>query len=125
MLGTNDARTDNFQSIENFSTDYIILINQIKNIESNPIILLIKPPPLFNNDLDLISENLSMEIIPRIEQLADQFGFGLIDVYSVLVSHQEYFPDGLHPNNEGAYIIADEVYKTIIQIDFDRVGFFR
>ncbi len=114
MLGTNDARTDHFKSIDNFVSDYKKLINELQALESNPKIFLVKPPPLFNNTLSLENENLLEGIIPRIEQIASEKGLPVIDVYSALENHLEYFSDGVHPNSEGATIIANEVYEAII-----------
>jgi len=114
MLGTNDARTDHFKSIENFVPDYMKLINEIQEIESNPKIFLVKPPPLFDNELELKNVNLVEKIIPRIEQIANEEGLPIIDVYAALENHPEYFWDGVHPSIEGANAIADEVYEAII-----------
>jgi len=113
MLGTNDARTDNFKSINNFVADYRKLISRIQAIESNPKIFLVKPPPIFDNELELKKVYFRDVVIPRIEQVANELGLYTIDVYSALENHPEYFQDGVHPNNEGATLIAEEVYKTI------------
>jgi len=113
MLGTNDARTDNFKSINNFVVDYMRLISRIQAIESNPKIFLVKPPPIFDNELELEKVDFEDVIIPRIEQIANELDLSIIDVYSALENHPEYFQDGVHPNSEGARIIAEEVYKTI------------
>ena len=115
MLGTNDARTDHFKSIENFVPDYIKLINEIQALESNPKIFLVKPPPIFGNEFELKNVNLVEGIIPRIEQIVNEEGLLIIDVYAVLENHPEYFwNDGVHPNSEGAKVIASEVYEAII-----------
>ena len=115
MLGTNDARTDHFKSIENFVPDYMKLINEIQEIESNPEIFLVKPPPIFDNKFELKNVNLLEEIIPRIEQIANEKGLPIIDVYAALENHPEHFwNDGIHPNSEGANVIANEVYEAII-----------
>jgi len=113
MLGTNDARTDYFKSVDNFVSDYLILIDELQALKSNPEIFLVKPPPLFNNCFSLENVNLLEGIIPRIEQIADEKGLPIIDVYSALENHPEYFQDGVHPNSEGATIIANELYKAI------------
>jgi acyl-CoA thioesterase-1 len=116
MLGTNDARTDYYKSIDNFVSDYMKLINEIQALESNPKIFLVKPPPLFDNKYELKNENLVEGIIPRIEQIADEEGLLIIDVYAALENHPEYFwDDGVHPNSEGATVIANEVYEAIIR----------
>lgn len=113
MFGTNDARTDNFKSIDNFVADYMKLISEIQALNSNPKIFLVKPPPIFDNEFELKSVNLLEGLIPRIEQVANELGLPIIDVYSALENHPEYFQDGVHPSREGATLIASEVYKAI------------
>jgi acyl-CoA thioesterase-1 len=91
------------------------LINEIQALESNPKIFLVKPPPIFDNKYELKNENLLEGIIPRIEQIANEEGLLIIDVYAALENHPEYFwDDGVHPSNEGANVIANEVYEAII-----------
>jgi len=114
MLGTNDARVDHFQAIDNFTSDYKEIINRLKALKSNPKIFLVLPPPLFDNEFDLRNENLVDGIIPRIEQLANELDLPVIDVYSALKDHPEYFPDGVHPNSKGATVIAATVYEAIV-----------
>ncbi|MEM2999340.1 MAG: GDSL-type esterase/lipase family protein [Candidatus Bathyarchaeia archaeon] len=113
MLGTNDARTDYYQQINNFIDDYTRIINNIQTLNSKPRIFLAKPPPIFNNTYDLNGTSFVEGVLPRIEQIAKAFGLPVIDVYTPLANHQEYFPDGVHPNAEGAQIIANTVYKAI------------
>lgn len=112
LLGTNDARVDNYQSIVNFTADYKQLVSEVQALESNPRILLVKPPPILENNFDLRNENLLEGVIPRIEQVSDELGLTLIDVYSPLDGHPECFVDGVHPNYDGAVVIAGEVYKA-------------
>jgi lysophospholipase L1-like esterase len=113
LLGTNDARTDIYQSIDEFVADYEQLVREVQALESKPKIFLVKPPPIFDNDLNLSNANLLEGVIPRIEQVAKALGLTTIDVYTPLVNHPEYFVDGVHPNNEGASLIASEIYKAI------------
>jgi len=113
LLGTNDVRTDNYQSIDEFVADYKQLIGEVQALESNPKIYLVKPPPLFENELDLSSDNLVDGVIPRVEQVANDLGLPLIDAYTPLVGHPEYFVDGVHPDFDGASVIANQVYKTL------------
>jgi lysophospholipase L1-like esterase len=113
MLGTNDAREDHYKSIENFVGDYEQLVRKVQEIESNPRILLVKPPPIFGNELDLSNVHLLEGVIPDIEQVAMDFDLSMIDVYTPLVSHPDCFLDGVHPNNEGANIIAREICEAI------------
>lgn len=114
LLGTNDANNANYPSINKFKDDYEKLINDIQTFTSNPRIFLVKPPPIFTNNLVLNNTNLSEDVIPRIEQIASERSLPTIDVYNVLINHPEDFTDGVHPNQDGARIIASEVYKTIV-----------
>ena len=112
LLGTNDAREDNYQFIANFTFDYKQIVTEMQALESKPRILLVKPPPLFENNLSLSNENLLEGVIPGIEQVADELGLTLIDAYTPLDGHPEYFVDGVHPNYDGASIIASEIYEA-------------
>ena len=113
LLGTNDARADNYQSIDEFVADYKQLVGELQALESNPKIYLVKPPPIFENELELSNDNLVNGVIPRMEQVANDLGLPLIDVYTPLVGHPEYFVDGVHPNFDGASVIANQVYKAL------------
>jgi lysophospholipase L1-like esterase len=113
LLGTNDARADTYQSIDNFVADYEHLVREVQALESKPKIFLVKPPPIFDNEIDLSNANLLEGIIPRIEQVANELGLTTIDVYTPLAGHPEYFVDGVHPNNDCAKLIASEIYKAI------------
>jgi len=113
MLGTNDARTDNYQQINSFLADYERIINSIRALNNKPQIFLVEPPPIFNNTLNLNGTNFVEGVIPRIEQLASTLDLPIINVYTPLINYPQYFPDGVHPNCEGAQIIANTIYKAI------------
>ena len=69
----------------------------------------------YEYEFELKNVNLVEGIIPRIEQIVNEEGLLIIDVYAVLENHPEYFwNDGVHPNSEGAKVIASEVYEAII-----------
>ena len=113
MLGTNDARTDNYQQINSFIADYEKIIDKIQTLKSKPQIFLVEPPPIFNNTLDLNGANLVEGIIPRIEQVASTLKLPMINVYTPLINNPDYFSDGVHPNSEGSQIIANIIYRAI------------
>jgi len=113
MLGTNDARSDNYQKISTFTANYERLLNRTQRWNSTQQIFLVIPPPIFNNTLDLNSTSYVNGVIPRIRQIASDLGLPLIDVYTPLIDHPEYFPDGVHLNSQGAQIIANTIYQAI------------
>ncbi len=113
MLGTNDATYLPTQHIFNFTSDYKKLIEEFQTLTSKPEIWLVKPPPIFNNGTGLSTPDFASQIIPKIQQVANETAHPLIDAYTPLVNHPEDFVDGVHPNGEGAKIIATQVFDAI------------
>ena len=113
MLGTNDAHNDSYQQIDSFVADYTRILNRIANYSSKPQIFVVIPPPVFFNTLGVNKDAYLAGVIPRVQQVAEQLHLQTINVYAPLLNHPEYFPDGLHPNSDGAAIIAQTVYKAI------------
>jgi acyl-CoA thioesterase I len=113
MLGTNDAQPNLKIDNASFVGDYITLIAAFQALSSKPDIWIVLPPPIFSDQGGKIDpEYFKDTLIPFIEQAATQTNLSTIDVFSALASYPEYFPDGIHPTNEAAKLIADEVYKT-------------
>jgi lysophospholipase L1-like esterase len=113
MLGTNDARSDVYPDMERFVADYERLISKFQALKSNPQIFLVKPPPILNNDLNISCSDFLDGVIPAIEQVANETGLPLIDVYTPLLNHPEYFVDGVHLNAEGGEVVANLIAQTI------------
>ena len=113
MLGTNDARIDTYEKVSNFTANYERMINRTQHWNSTQQIFLVVPPPIFNNALDLNSTSFAEGVVPRIHQVADDLGLAIIDVYTPLIGHPEYFPDGVHPDCEGTRVIANIIYNAI------------
>jgi lysophospholipase L1-like esterase len=112
MLGTNDAYLGAEQRAS-FVKDYTKLVNSFQTLPSNPKIYILIPPPVYNNPSDLNGTIVKNDILPLVKQTATNLGLPLIDVNTVLIDHPEDFKDGIHPNSEGAAIIANQVYNAI------------
>lgn len=117
MLGTNDANTDLKQSNSSFIDDYVKLVGEFQGLASKPKVWIVKPPPIFNNTAGLSSQYLSQNVIPSIEQVANKTNTPIIDVYTPLAGHSEYFIDGVHPNTEGSQAIATTIHNALILQD--------
>jgi len=48
-----------------------------------------------------------------IKKVALQNSVKVIDIHTLLSNKKDLFPDTLHPNAEGARIMAEYVYQTI------------
>jgi lysophospholipase L1-like esterase len=115
MLGTNDAQPNLEQNNASFVGDYVKLVAAFQGLPSKPKIWIVLPPPIFSNQSGKLNpEYFNTTIIPSIEQTADETNLPIINVYSALTSHSNYFLDGEHPNSEGAKLIADTIFKSII-----------
>ena len=113
MLGTNDARTNVIESATAFVNDYVTLLTEFQSLASKPKIWIVQPPPIFNNTANISSECFVQNVIPSIKQVANALDLPLIDAYTPLLGHSEYFPDGVHPDNNGANIIANAIYSEL------------
>jgi acyl-CoA thioesterase-1 len=113
MLGTNDAQTDLNESNAAFVADYVKLVTEFQSLTSKPKVWIVQPPPIFNNSANLSTDYFAQNVIPSIKQVATEMNLPLIDAYSPLVNHSEYFSDGVHPDCEGAQAIANAVYQAV------------
>ncbi|MDD6021277.1 MAG: GDSL-type esterase/lipase family protein [Oscillospiraceae bacterium] len=118
MLGTNDSKPYNWINRESFINDYEKIIGSYLKLRSNPKIFIMIPPTPFpvlgKVRYEIDADVVVNEICPAARQIADEMGFDVIDVNALLKDKPELFVDGLHPNAEGAELIAKLVYKTII-----------
>ncbi len=118
MLGTNDDLLELEQYNESFEEDYSMLISSFQQLESSPEILIANSPPIFSNSSDLNPEYLANTIIPLTNEVANKMNLPLIDVYDSFGNHTDYFQDGVHPNSQGATLIAADVYDAINPYNF-------
>ncbi len=122
MLGTNDANTQTYQDVNNFSTNYAELISQFQLLPGDQKIVLVDPPPILENNLNLTDTNLSGGIIPQIEKVANDLSLPTVNVHTALGNYTEYFGDGVHPNADGANLIANQIGITVSSIFDDSSG---
>jgi lysophospholipase L1-like esterase len=113
MLGTNDAYLSG-QQRSNFISDYETLLTAIINSPfSDPEIYVVIPPPVFNNTMGLNGAILDDNVIPLINQSANDLNLTIIDLHSPLLNCPSAFQDGVHPNDEGADIVANQILDAI------------
>lgn len=119
MMGSNDSKPENWISAESFQEDLLTLLDSYGDAE----ILLCTPASAFflegqtegvtNHDI----QPLVVEQIAQItRQVAQERGYTLIDIHALTAEHPEWFSkDGVHPNNDGAAAIAEEVCSVLTQ----------
>jgi lysophospholipase L1-like esterase len=116
MLGTNDDLMGLHQYNESFEDDYGKLITSFQQTQNNPEVLIAESPPIFSNSTDLSPAYLTSIIIPKTQDLANRLNLPLVDVYSAFDNQSDCFVDGVHPDSQGASIIASEVYYSMDSI---------
>ncbi|HPC63924.1 MAG TPA: sialate O-acetylesterase [Anaerohalosphaeraceae bacterium] len=115
-LGINDCSVNQWQTNKPvFAAHYKDLISDFKNLSSHPQIYIGTLMPVFcpPYPYPAIYSNMA-ECSPLIEQVAAEEKLPLIDLYTPLESHSAYYAvDGLHPDRNGAQVIAQTVYRAI------------
>ena len=116
MLGTNDTKPYNWNPRE-FEEAYAETIKRLKTCTKKLFVM--APPWAFvlpgQTDVvcDIQKQVLTEEIYPTVLRLAGEQDVQAIDLYRLTEGHQEYFGDGLHPNQQGNRVIAEYIYGQI------------
>ncbi len=113
MLGTNDAKWESYRHVGSFPDDFEELISEYDALPEDQQIWIVTPPPIYNNSLGLYNTYLEQGVLPGIEQVADDLDLPTIDVNTAL-SDPGYFIDGVHPNLDGAEVIASAISDAIL-----------
>ena len=114
-LGTNDSKEKNIVHIDEFENDMGNLIDSFKKLPTNPTIYLCIPVPAFLKSRDIDTDRVKNIIIPKVKNVAKTHNLKTINLYEIFEGKGEFFPDKIHPNAEGAQIIATEVSKHILE----------
>lgn len=114
-LGTNDSKPHNWVGVDRFIKDLEDLAVEFENLPSKPTIILCMPAKAYKVAYRIEDKNIKPQL-PAIKKLAKKHHWQVINLYKKTSGKPELFPDGVHPNAEGAAIIANEVKKAISKI---------
>jgi len=112
QLGTNDTKTQNWDSTS-FANDYQALIDTFKTIPTNPKIYVCLPVPVFKSKWTINDSTLTKWEIPIIKKLAEKNNLPVMDLHGQMSGDEKYFFDGIHPNEEGAKIMAEVIARDL------------
>lgn len=117
MMGSNDSKPENWKGAEAFREDLLTLLDSYGDAE---ILLCTLPAAFFpeGQSEGVTSHDIQPLIVDEIAQItrevASERGYTLIDIHALTAQHPLWFEkDGVHPGNEGAAAIAQEVYAVI------------
>jgi lysophospholipase L1-like esterase len=125
-LGTNDSKPQNWQYKGDFVRDYENMIDTFRALPSRPQVWICKPVPAFYVNFSIRPDVIQDEILPLIDQISREKNAPVIDLYTALQDSGNLFPDGIHPNAEGAGLMAQTIAPFLLGVrllpDFDRDG---
>lgn len=74
-------------------------------------VVLCQIPPIVNLDGEVVQLNQAIAV------LAKEHSYPLVDYYTPMAGHPEYFADGIHPNGEG-YAVMQEALIKVLPLDY-------
>ncbi len=113
-LGTNDTKPQNWRYADRFVANYISLIRQLRELPSHPRILICRPMPAWPPSGWAISpEILERDLPALIAEIAAAEKVPVIDLFTPMRDQHALTPDHVHPNAQGAAILAQTVAAAI------------
>jgi acyl-CoA thioesterase-1 len=114
-LGTNDSKPQNWSHKDEFLADARDLIAAFADLDSKPKVYVCRPVPAFPGNFGIRDQVIHEEVIPLLDEAAKAKGAKVIDLYKALGEHANLFPDKVHPNAEGAKLIAEAIAMTLVE----------
>ncbi|MFC4872353.1 GDSL-type esterase/lipase family protein [Negadavirga shengliensis] len=113
-LGTNDSKPQNWRYKEDFQEDYIELVETYKqHMPKDGRIYICLPVPVFQDEWGISESILVQEMRPILEIVSEKTGAQIIDLHKPLEDRADLFPDGVHPSEDGAAIMAKVIAESI------------
>lgn len=112
-LGTNDSKPQNWIYADEFEGNYREFIDSFRKLRGKRRIYVCTPIPVYREEWGITESIVHNEIIPLVTRVAKSAGVKVIDLYTPMAGKSELAPDGIHPNAEGAAIIAGVVFESI------------
>ena len=113
-LGTNDSKPQNWSKKAGFAQSTKSLVEAFQKANPKAKIYLCTPVPVMGaGNFGITNPIVHGEIIPLIKQIATALHLPLIDLYTALDGHADLFPDTVHPNDDGAKLIAKAVFERL------------
>ena len=112
-LGTNDSKPWNWRYGKDFKKDLTEMLDILQELPSKPKIYLCLPVPAVKRNFGINDSVITNGIIPVIRSVAKKRHLPVVDLYALLKPYPDYYTDGIHPNEQGAALIAGELYRTL------------
>ena len=120
MLGSNDS-VDPRWNIESYRAQLSALVDELESASTHDVQIVLMAPPCTFYHLnsaardESINQVLGEDIRLAVIDVAEEKGALYIDLYEFSEDHPEWFPDKLHPNEEGNAAFADYLYDQVFR----------
>jgi lysophospholipase L1-like esterase len=127
-FGTNDAHIDSNKpkgrsriSLDKYESNLEYMINKLMDRGIHVILI---APNILGDKYKKFQNKRLVKYVRVVRHLAEKYKLGLVDNYKLFVdyqkktgkSYEDLMLDGVHPNDSGHEIIADELTKEIVSI---------
>lgn len=117
MMGTNDSKPENWFGAEAFRE----ALRKLLDSYGDARIILCTPPAAYYLEGQTegpaeydVQPPVVEEIAQIVREIAGEKGCTLVDIHALTALHPEWFAkDGVHPSNDGAAAIAQEIYTAL------------
>lgn len=112
-LGTNDSKPQNWKFKDEYVNDYLKLVDTLQAMPSHPLVFICIPAPAYGIKWGINDSIINADVIPRVKTVAKLKKLPIINLNKVLANHPELFPDLIHPNAEGAGLMAKKIASVL------------
>lgn len=113
MIGSNDTRAP-YWNKERFSKEYKEMAVCYMNLSSQPDVYLVIPPFVPTSRFGLNNQIVEEELQGIISDIGQELSLPVINLYPMTKGHTTYYSDGLHLNPMGNQVIAEEIYRHLM-----------
>jgi lysophospholipase L1-like esterase len=115
-LGGNDSKLINRVYYDEFEQDCHDLVQSFVQLPSHPRVVLMEAMPSWVKDTTGIWDQVIIKKInPFIQNTAFKDSIELMDMHSPFADQEANTPDKIHPNKDGATLMAKLIYENIIR----------
>ena len=108
-----DNAIDNWQYHTNYAGDYEAMIAAFRKANAAARVFVCFPTPDYPGRWGINDRTIREEMIPLLRMVAKDTDATVIDLYAALSGKAELFPDTVHPNDDGAKLVAAEVFRAL------------
>lgn len=114
MLGTNDTKPHNWVHKEEFKTDYKSLVTAFDTLETKPKVVICQLVPAFPDRWGISDSTIVNEVNPLVVEIGKDLKVPVVNMYKPFKNKANLFPDRIHPNIQGADLMARIIYENLM-----------